>query len=83
MSKMNWSEVKTQADADALMEAFGCFHDGCIRESHLWTDHWVSEDLSMSCPANWDNRLRFFVQRQSRNPSAVELLFEEVARLTG
>jgi hypothetical protein len=77
---MDWQEIKTQEDADALMGAFGGFHDGCLKEAHLWTGHWVAPDLSMSCPANLDNRIRFLVQRQSRNPSAIELLFEEVTR---
>jgi hypothetical protein len=78
---MGWKEIKTQADADALMRVFGDFHDGCLREAHLWTDHWVSTELSMSCPGNLDNRIRIFVQRQFKNPSAIELLFEEVTRL--
>lgn len=77
---MNWNEIKSQDDANALMELFGWFHDGCIREAHFWTDHWVSKDLSMSCPGNLDNRIRFLIQRQFKNPSAIELLFEEVTR---
>jgi hypothetical protein len=77
---MEWKEIKTQADADALMTTFGDFHDGCLREAHLWTDHWVSPELSMSCPGNLDNRIRFLIQRQFKNPSAIELLFEEVTR---
>jgi len=77
---MNWNEIRTQSDADALMELFGDFHDGCIREAHFWTDHWVSSDMSMSCPGSLDNRVRFLVQRQSKSPAAIELLFEEVTR---
>jgi len=77
---MNWKEIKTQADADALMELFGGFHDGCVREAHFWTDHWVSKDFSMSCPGTLDNRIRFLVQQQFNNPVAIELLFEEVTR---
>ncbi len=77
---MNWKEIRTQADADALMELFGDFHDGCVREAHFWTDHWVAPDLSMSCPGNLDNRIRFLVHRQVENPAAIELLFEEVTR---
>ncbi len=75
-----WRQVATQAGADAPMDLFGDFHDGCIREAPLWTDHWVSPDLSMSCPGHLDNRIRFLVQRQFRDPSAIELLFEEVSR---
>ncbi len=34
----------------------------------------------MTCPNCVDNKIRFLVQRQFRNPSAVELYFEEVTR---
>jgi hypothetical protein len=77
---MGWKEIRSQADADALMEAFGDFHDGCLREAHLWTDHWVGTNLSMSCPGDLDTRVRLLLHRQFRNPSAIELLFEEVTR---
>ena len=80
VNEMEWKEIITQADADTFMDLVGGFHDGCIREAHLCTDHWVSSDLSMSCPGNLDNRIRFLIQRQFRNPAAVELLFEEVTR---
>jgi len=62
------------------MEVFGDFHDACVREAHLWTDHWVSRDLAMGCSENLDNRIRVLVQRQFANPAAIELLFEEVTR---
>lgn len=78
--EVEWNHVNSQADADALMELFGRFHDACVREAHLWTDHWVSTDLSMSCPGHLDNHIRFLVQRQFTNPAAIELLFEEVTR---
>jgi hypothetical protein len=77
---MEWEEIKTQADANALMEVFGNFHDSCIREAHLWTDHWVSPKLSMSCCGHLDNKIRFLIQRQYKNPSAIELFFEHVTR---
>ena len=79
---MDWSEINTQADADALMTVFGGFHDACIREAHLWTDHWVSADLSMSCSGDLDNRIRLLIQRQFVNPSAIEMFFEEVTRFS-
>ena len=76
--KMEWKEIKTQADADALMEAFGDFHDSCIREAHLWTGHWVTPELRMRCVP--DNHLRVLFQRQFTSPSAIELVFEYVIR---
>ena len=77
---MNWQEIKTQADADALIVRFDGFHDSCIREAHIWTDSWVSPDLSMSVGVNLDTRVRLHIQRQWKNPMAIELLFEEVTR---
>lgn len=77
---MEWKEIKTQADANALMDDFGDFHDSCIREAHLWTGHSVSRELYMSCPAHLDNNIRFLIQRQSKDLSAIELLFEYVTR---
>ncbi|HEV2969970.1 MAG TPA: hypothetical protein VGY55_08265 [Pirellulales bacterium] len=75
---MDWKEIKSQADADALMGVFGGFHDSCIREAHLWTGHWVTPELRMRCVS--DNHLRVLFQRQFTNPSAIELIFEYVTR---
>jgi hypothetical protein len=80
MTNMMWNEVKTQGEADRLMADFGDFHDSCLHEAYLWTDHYVSNNLSMSCPGNLDTRIRLLLQRQFKNPSAVEMLFEEVTR---
>ena len=77
---MSWNIIKDQDDVDSLMALFGGFHDGCLREAHLWTGHWVSKDLAMSCPGSLDNCIRILVQRQFKEPSAIELLFEEVTR---
>jgi hypothetical protein len=62
------------------MATFGGFHDACLKEAHLWTDHCVSPRLYMSVTGSLDNRIRLLVQRQFENPSAIELLFEEVTR---
>jgi len=75
---MSWKQVQSQDDADELLGIFGGFHDSCIREAYVFTDHWVSENLSMSCPGHLDNRVRLLVQRQYRNLSAIEMLFESV-----
>jgi hypothetical protein len=78
--KMTWNEIKTQPDADALMKRFGRFHDSCIREVHISTGYWVSPELSMAAPEDLDTRVRLHIQRQWRDPAAIELLFEEVVR---
>ena len=75
---MTWKTVATPADAKALLDLFGGFHDACIREIHLWTDHCVGKDLAMSCSG--DTRIRMLVQRQFKNPSAIEMYFDKVTR---
>ena len=61
------------------MRIFGRFHDGCIREIHVVTGHSVDENLAMTC--DWPTTVRMLVQRQNRNPSAIELRFDEVVEL--
>ncbi len=77
---MEWKDINMQDDADRLMKVFGGFHDGCIREAHIWTGYWVERELSMRCPWNLHNKIRIWFQRQYTDPSAVELFFEEVTR---
>ncbi|CAM5190074.1 hypothetical protein [Alishewanella longhuensis] len=78
---MTWIEIKNEEEAKALMQKFGYFHDACIKEAHLWTEHRVNEDLSMSCSGALDTSIKFVVQRQFRNPSCIEMLFEQVTRI--
>jgi len=78
---MKWNEIKTQSDVDYLMKEFGGFHDSCIREAHIWTDTWVNPDLSMSISSELDVSMRLHIQRQYRDPIAIELFFEEITRI--
>lgn len=75
---MSWTVVANRSDVDALLTAFGSFHDACLRECHVWTGHWVGDDLAMAINTEWDTRAMLLVQRQARPVSAVELFFEEV-----
>jgi hypothetical protein len=77
---MIWTRIQTQSEADELMRQFGSFHDGVLREAHLWTEHWVSDKLAMAIGIGLDTRVRMILQRQWQPLSAVELLFEEVTR---
>ena len=77
---MSWNEIGTQADADALLKVFGGFHDGCLKEAHLYTNCWGDHDLAMAPGLGLDNCVRILVQRQWKDPAAIELLFEEVTR---
>ncbi|XER11090.1 hypothetical protein SATMO3_12600 [Sporomusa aerivorans] len=60
-----WKEVKTEHDIENLMRVFNRFHDSCLKELHLWTDHYVSPDLSMAVSGELDCKVRILVQRQS------------------
>jgi hypothetical protein len=74
-----WRPLSNATDIAELMHLFGDFHDGCVREIHVVTGHYVHPNLSMS--VDWRTTVRLFVQRQFSNPSAIELRFEEVVEL--
>jgi hypothetical protein len=78
---MRWKAVLSPDDAQELMRLFGGFHDACVREMHLHTGHSVSPELFMRCTGELDTVLRVLIQRQFRDPSAIEMLFEQVTRL--
>ncbi|MBE1553834.1 hypothetical protein [Sporosarcina limicola] len=77
---MDWIEVKDQKDIQNVLDTFGWFHDSCLKELYLWTESYVNEDLSMAVPSGLDTNVRILFQRQFRNPSAIELLFEGVTQ---
>ncbi|MBN8285002.1 hypothetical protein [Zoogloea sp.] len=76
-----WHPVITKTDGEALLSAFGFFHDACIHELHLWGGYYVSPDFKMTCPDTPDLKCRLIVQRQRADPSAVELLFDRVSHI--
>ena len=72
---MNWIELKEESDINDLLERFGYFHDGCLRERHMWTGTYVDEDLSMAVPfGELDTNVKMLFQRQYSNPSAIEFV---------
>lgn len=75
----DWQSVETDADVDDLLGRFGGFHDGCLREVHFWTGTWVDEDRTMNFSQEPGTHVRILFQRQWPAPSAIELLFDEVA----
>lgn len=78
-----WFEIQSQADCAKLLELLGGFHDGCLREVHVWAGIFVDTDLAMSncVPDPMAMKARVLIQRQWPSPSAVELLFQGVSRL--
>ena len=75
----SWQDLSTPAEIEKLMSLFGHFHDGCVREIHVVTGHYVNRDLSMY--VDWKTAVHMLVQRQFADPSAIELRFEEVVGL--
>ncbi|SHG82465.1 hypothetical protein [Ornithinibacillus halophilus] len=78
---MTWNEINNKKDIDVFMETFGGFHDSCLKELHMSTDSFVGDELGMAVPLGLDTKVRILFQKQSRNPSAIELYFEEVTEM--
>ena len=77
---MEWKEIDTEKDIEDLLNTFGGFHDGVIREMYLWNDYYVDEDLSMDSGDGALNAKVLF-QRQWENPSAIEMLFSVIDKI--
>lgn len=79
MSTVRWQAVANQSDAEHLMQIAGSFHDGCVREVHIFGGYFVKPDLSMICPNTPDLKCRVLVQRQSVDHAVMELFFDRVS----
>jgi hypothetical protein len=79
MDNHAWIELNSDDRIAELMHTFGNFHDGCVREIHVETGHYVDRDLRMNI--GWQTTAHLLVQRQFRNPSAIEMRFEGVLSL--
>jgi hypothetical protein len=80
-SNVNWQSVSSDEDLASLLHEFGGFHDACLREIHVATDHYVTDALKMNVVGNLDTSAALIFQRQFRNPSAIEMRFTELTRL--
>ncbi|SDY91113.1 hypothetical protein SAMN05660462_01199 [Proteiniborus ethanoligenes] len=77
---MDWKEINSENDINDLLKTFGGFHDGVLREMHLWNDYYVDEDLSMDSGDGMLNAKVLF-QRQGKEPSTIEMLFWGVNKI--
>lgn len=77
---MEWTEIKSSEDAEDLLNKFGGFHDGCIKEIKYISGEYVGENLSMM-PFNGLRRLSVIFQRQWKDPRAIEMIFEGLKRM--
>src|SRR5262245_22372418 len=80
-SPMPWQVLSSEEDCQQLLGRVGGLHDGCLREMQLWSKHSVDQDLNMRISPGLDMRARLLFQRQFREPSALELFFEEILEL--
>lgn len=77
MNNYNWNEIKNQADIDDFMNMFDYFHDSCLKELRYESGAYVDKNLYMS-PINSKRNIYVIFQRQDKNPSAIEMLFENI-----
>jgi len=75
-----WHEIVNEDDINRLMDTFGEFHDGCIKELKYASNIFVREDLTI-CPADNERILKIIFQRQYENPTAIEMEFRELLQL--
>lgn len=75
-----WNEISSQKDANNLLELFGYFHDGCIKELKYVSGQSVDSDMGMM-PINEKRELCLIFQRQWRDPSVIEIVFSGLSLL--
>lgn len=69
-----WNEINNYKDLNSFMDMNYGFHDSCVKELKYISGAYVNEDLSMH-PINDQRLLKIIIQRQFKNPSAIELEF--------
>lgn len=80
MKENEWIKINNEEDIKTLMNLYGGFHDGCIKEMRYESGMYVDNDLSMY-PFNSKRNLYVLFQRQFKNPSVIEMLFEKIDSL--
>lgn len=76
---MLWNEIITQEDVKNFNEIIGNFHDSCLKEMCFSSGGYVSTDLKMNVLSN--PIARFLFQRQSKNPSSIEVEFSNIIQI--
>lgn len=76
-----WYEIHNQEELENFMNMFGGFHDSCIKELTYVSGAFVSENLSMY-PVNNKRTMKIIFQRQTSNPTVIEMEFIGIQRLS-
>ena len=77
---LEWHVIKSKTDINDLLNVFGSFHDGCLKELKYISGEFVDHSLSMN-PINTKRCLSVIFQRQYHDPSVIEIIFDPIIRL--
>ena len=75
-----WNEIANEQELNKFMDDIYGFHDSCLKELKYISGAYVEKNLSMR-PINEKRTLSVIIQRQFKNPSVIELQFEELKYL--
>jgi len=81
MKQNEWIDINNEEDIEVFMSLYGGFHDGCIKEIKYISGMYVNEDLSMRA-TNSERNLSIIFQRQFKNPTVIEMMFEKIECLS-
>ncbi len=70
-----WHKINNETELKDFMSEMWSFHDSCIKEMKYVSGAYVNEDRSM-CAINTKRLLSVVVQRQSKENSTIEMVFE-------
>lgn len=75
-----WNEIANEKNLNIFMDTMCGFHDSCINEIKYISGAYVDKNLNMF-PINDKRTLSIIIQRQFKNPSAIEMQFEGLKKL--
>jgi len=75
-----WTKLDSDQAIQDLLERFGWFHDGCLREVSLATETYVNKHGAMRCPSHLDTSALLYLQSQNRDLSAIELRCDGISQ---
>lgn len=74
-----WNSINNEKDIEFVSTLFGYFYDACIKEIKYTSGSYVNSDLRMK-PIDDQRQIYMIIQRQNREHSVIEFLFDGVER---
>ena len=68
-----WIQLDSLSAIHDLLEQFGDFHDGCLREVSIATETFVDKAGAMACPGHLDTSAHLYFQSQDSHLPAIEI----------